>query len=212
MHRMKVVELSFTYVNRRREFVRYSSLIACLMIFVVSYLTSCTSESSNLTVNQSPSVTAEQSPYPTNREVSPSHNTIEEQETEVLEAKSIYNPDITFDELKKSVRLGERIDETIKILGNDYDQYPSYYNDDWIFRYNFANVEDYSYEFTHIHDNIVNDLDKEGLLNEDLNFQLRVFVLGDIASTYAITYKHDDGKIHVYYEWMNGYSKEDIYE
>jgi len=200
--------------------MRFSSFIACLIIFSLSYLTSCTSAPSNLAGSPSPSVIAEQISLPTNREVSPepsgavvvSSPPSTEAIPEVLEAKIIYNPDITFEELKKSVKLGEHIDETTKILGNDYDKYPSYYNDDWIIRYNFANVEDYSYEFTHIHGSIVNDFDEEGLLNEDIKYQLSVFVIREIASTYAISYKHIDGKIHTYYEWMNGYSKEDIYE
>jgi|GEM_PF-3139536 len=196
--------------------MRLVSFITCLMIFSLSYLTSCTSKPSELAVSPGSSAIVEQSPHPTS--ITPSSDPIDkdvtpnEQVTEVIDATIIYNPDITFDELKKSVRLGEHIDETIKILGTDYDEYPSYYIDDMTFRYYFANVEDHSYQFTHIHDNIVNDFDKEGLLNENIKYQLTVWTIRNIVTTYAISYKHSDGKIHMYYEWPDGYSKEDIYE
>lgn len=202
--------------------MRISRFIACLTICSLPYLTSCTYAPSDLAVSPSPSliINKEEIPEPSglvvvpslpSTEVSPIPTTdAKELVKEILNAKIIYNPDITFDELKQSVKLGEHFDETIKILGNEYDTYPSYYEHSAVIRYYYANVEDHSYQFTHILDNGVEDFDQEGLLNDKLKYGLSIFYDDDEVDLFCISYKHTDGKIHVYYEWVNGYSKEDI--
>lgn len=192
-------------------------VISIAMLCMLVAITSCSAENSLITSTEPPiestvKPTVEPTVEPT-IEISPIQTAIPTTDVpadKVFDTAIIYDPDITFDELKEAAKAGRHIDETIELLGNHYDTYHEDYEDYTIYRYYFANDKDHKYQYTQHETLGVMDFDMEGLLNNKIKYRLFIATHDGMIAFYALSYKHQDGKVHSYYEFLNGHSKEEI--
>lgn len=129
-----------------------------------------------------------------------------------IEAKLIYAPEITFEELESSIFFDD-FEQTLALLGDEYNSYYSHYSGTQMYQYIIVNDKDYRLSLTFDDDEaIISSYDEwEAIAEGKIKYMLILGQYENKISHYSISYRHEHGTIRTYFHFRTGQTKEDIH-